>query len=61
MSENSYGVSDQQHIALYRKKAGECRQQAENCLDSPDKEMWLRLAEDWTTMALEIERRLSRE
>jgi hypothetical protein len=54
-------MSDQQHIALYRKRAEECRQQAENCLDSPDKKVWLRLAEDWTTMVQEIERWLSRE
>jgi hypothetical protein len=56
MAEYSHGVSDQ-HLALYRKKAGECLQQAENCLNSPDKEMWLRLAEDWATMAQEVERR----
>jgi hypothetical protein len=60
MAEYSYGVSDLQHIALYRQKAEECRQRAENCSNSRDKEMWLRLAEDWTTMAQEIERRLSR-
>ena len=60
MAEYPYGVSDQ-HIAIYRAKAEECRKQAENSLSSFDKEAWLRLAEDWTKMAQEIGRRLRRE
>ena len=58
--EYSYGVSDQD-IARYKNKAEECRQQAEKSLSSLDKESWLRLAEDWTKMAQEVERRLRPE
>ncbi len=60
MSEYLYGVSDH-HIALYEKKAEQCRHRAESSLNFLDKEAWLRLAEDWTKMAREIERRLKRD
>jgi hypothetical protein len=36
MAEHPYGVSDQ-HIAIYRAKAEECRQWAENSLTPADK------------------------
>jgi hypothetical protein len=61
MAEHSHGDSDQR-LAVYRKKAVECRQESEKSLNSPDdKEAWLRLAEDWTKMAQEIGRQLRRE
>lgn len=58
MAEYSFGVSDR-HIGLYRKKAEACRQQADNSLNFHDKEAWLRLAQDWTLMAQEVEQRLT--
>jgi hypothetical protein len=58
MADYSYGVSDHD-VTLYRRKAEECRREAEKSLSSLDKEAWLRLAEEWTKMAQEVERRLS--
>lgn len=60
MAEYLYEVSDH-HVVLYQKKAEECRQRSQSALSSLDKEAWLRLAEEWTRMAQEIERRLGRE
>lgn len=55
MAEYPYGVSDQ-HIAVYRAKAEECRQRADDSLTPADKSAWLLLADDWTQMAWKVER-----
>jgi hypothetical protein len=60
MADSSYGVSDH-HIELYRRKAEECRKQADKSFNSQDKESWLCLADDWTKMAEKVERRLDRD
>lgn len=60
MADYSYGVSDH-HIELYRRKAAECCRQAETCLDYPNRQMWLSLADDWIKMAQEVERRTGME
>jgi hypothetical protein len=60
MAEYSYGTSEQD-IARYRLKAEKCRKEAENALNPADKEAWLRLAEGWTKMAQEVERRRSQK
>lgn len=60
MADYSYGVSGH-HSELYRRKAAECRRQAENCLDYPNRQMWLSLADDWIKMAQEVERRTGME
>jgi hypothetical protein len=57
MAEYSYGVSNHD-VTFYRQKAEECRRQAENAISSVDKEAWLLLAEEWSKMAQEAERRL---
>lgn len=45
-------------LAKFRALAETCRQEAERALSVPDKEMWLRMAGEWTTLAQNIERRL---
>ena len=47
-------------MANYRLKAEECRQQAERSTLSTDKAHWLRLAEDWQTLAESVEQAESR-
>lgn len=41
----------------FRKRADECREQAERAHSPLDKERWLRLAGNWITMAQEAEKR----
>jgi hypothetical protein len=37
--------------ALYRERAEECRRRAESATELETKAAWLRLAEDWLTLA----------
>jgi hypothetical protein len=41
----------------FRKQAEECREQAAKAVSPLDKEVWLRLAEEWLTLALSVEGR----
>lgn len=45
----------------YRKKAAECRQRADEAKSEMGKSEWLRLGEQWHTLALENEYEASRE
>jgi hypothetical protein len=41
----------------FRKQAEECREQAAKAMSPPDKEAWLRGAEEWLKLALSVEER----
>ena len=45
----------------FRKQAEECRQQAERAASPIDKEVWLRVAEEWLKLALSAEARRREE
>ena len=44
-------------VERFRSEAKECRRLAERATCPIDKEAWLRLAEDWTKLAEEAEKR----
>jgi hypothetical protein len=50
-------MSDLKHI---RRQAAECREKAQATKDQDQRELWLRLAEEYRKLASEIEERIGR-
>jgi hypothetical protein len=47
---------EQLNVEQFRKRAEECRQLAALKTDPFDREFWLRLAEDWMSVVLEVDK-----
>jgi hypothetical protein len=47
----------QDEAGRFREKADECREQAAKAIGAPDKELWLRVAEEWLKLAMSAEER----
>ena len=43
--------------ARFRKRVEECREEAAKAVTTPEKEAWLRLAEEWLQLAISVEAR----
>jgi hypothetical protein len=46
-----------EEAAEFRKQAEECREQATKATSPLDKEAWLRVAEDWSKLAMAVDNR----
>jgi hypothetical protein len=56
-SKESYAAMPQDEAGRFREKADECREQAAKAIGAPDKELWLRVAEEWLKLAMSAEER----
>jgi len=45
----------EQRAAEYRRKAQECREEAARAFHEADRKTWLRMAEEWMTLARNVE------
>jgi hypothetical protein len=45
----------EQRAAEYRRKAQECREEAARAFNEADRKTWLRMAEEWMTLARNVE------
>jgi hypothetical protein len=50
-------MTDDAEAAKFRNQADECREWAAKAISTPDKESWLRLAEEWLKLAMNVEGR----
>jgi hypothetical protein len=44
-------MPEQQQAAQYRQKAQECREEAARSISKADRNLWLRMADEWVALA----------